>query len=273
MCEYCVKHGAGKKWYLQARNYLKNYNDDKKRKKFVEDFVGHFMTSYEHYLNTGQTKRMLDFDDPNFIYRAVMRWYFTTQHSGQVVPLEEAELIMELAGQIALVPCVCRMANAGVKKKLCMVFMHIPEDAWGHRHLQGERDIEPLEVEEAQQYLVDFADQGMVQTVWTFKSPHIGAVCNCDYPYCTAVRARKNTGVIPSLFKSEYIAQINGDCTMCKKCVSKCQFGALTVSASTNQMIVNEELCFGCGLCRNDCTRDAIKLIPRRDSLKARNMW
>jgi hypothetical protein len=32
MCDYCKEHGGGKKWYLEARNYLKNLDgNDKKR--------------------------------------------------------------------------------------------------------------------------------------------------------------------------------------------------------------------------------------------------
>jgi ferredoxin len=274
MCEYCSSHGAGRKWYLQARNYMKNHEDDSKRKQFIEDFVAHFMDRYEYFLKNGQTKRMLDNDDPNWIMRQFYTWYFRNKHSGQVVPLEEAEMIMDLAQNISLVPCVCRMANAGVKEKLCMVFFAIPEDTWGHRHFQNKGDIEPLEIEEGKIKLREFAEQGLVQTVWTFNSPHIGAVCNCDYPVCTAVRFRRNSDVRQSLLKSEYLAKIDqNNCTNCRKCITKCQFGALTYTASMDRMHVNSHLCFGCGICRQACTKDAITLVPREENEIAANIW
>jgi len=34
MCDYCLKHGAGKRWYLNADNYRKNFERDEKRENF-----------------------------------------------------------------------------------------------------------------------------------------------------------------------------------------------------------------------------------------------
>ena len=243
---------------------MKNIDTDAKRQRFIADFAAHFMDNYDQYLQTGTPRRMLDNDDPNVIMRFFYTWYFKHKHSGQVIPVEEAEMILQLAGQISLVPCVCRMANKGVKENLCMVFFQIPEDNWKLRHFDLEKDIIPLEVVEAQQQVREFSNNGLVQTVWTFNSPHIGAVCNCDYPYCTAVRFRRNTNVVQSLFKSEYIAQLDKEkCTNCRKCINKCQFGAMNFSTSTNEVYINELTCFGCGVCRTGCTQDAITLSPR----------
>ena len=38
MCQFCHKHGEGKKWYLQAQNYSEDLLSDLKRRKFVKDF-------------------------------------------------------------------------------------------------------------------------------------------------------------------------------------------------------------------------------------------
>ena len=38
MCEFCVKHGEGEKWYLQAKNYSDDLLNDARRRKFFEDF-------------------------------------------------------------------------------------------------------------------------------------------------------------------------------------------------------------------------------------------
>jgi MinD superfamily P-loop ATPase len=111
---------------------------------------------------------------------------------------------------------------------------------------------------------------------WYFKNKHSGQVvtqeeaemidrlCNCDYPYCTTVRFRRNTNLAQSLFKSHYLAKINQQkCTQCKKCISICQFGALNYSASTNTVQINETSCFGCGICRNRYDKNAITLENR----------
>ena len=39
MCEFCHKHGDGKKWYLQAKNCSMDLLRDVERKKFMQEFV------------------------------------------------------------------------------------------------------------------------------------------------------------------------------------------------------------------------------------------
>ena len=67
MCDYCVEHGAGKKWYLEANNYLRNIReDDKKRRKFTTDFLEHFMTVYESFEKTGKLNQVMKDVNPNW---------------------------------------------------------------------------------------------------------------------------------------------------------------------------------------------------------------
>ena len=40
MCEFCVSHGDGEKWYLQAKNYSDDLLSDIKRQKFIKHFTG-----------------------------------------------------------------------------------------------------------------------------------------------------------------------------------------------------------------------------------------
>jgi len=40
MCEFCLKHGEGKTWYLQAQNYSEDLLSDTRR----SEFIGHFFT-------------------------------------------------------------------------------------------------------------------------------------------------------------------------------------------------------------------------------------
>lgn len=41
MCEFCHKHGEGKKWYLNARNYADDLLSDLRRRRFIADFFSH----------------------------------------------------------------------------------------------------------------------------------------------------------------------------------------------------------------------------------------
>ncbi len=36
MCEFCVKHGEGEKWYLRAQNYSEDSLSDLRRRKYIQ---------------------------------------------------------------------------------------------------------------------------------------------------------------------------------------------------------------------------------------------
>ncbi len=38
MCQFCIKHGEGKKWYLQAKNYAEDLLSDLRRRNFILNF-------------------------------------------------------------------------------------------------------------------------------------------------------------------------------------------------------------------------------------------
>ena len=38
MCEFCIKHGEGEKWYLRAQNYSEDLLSDLRRRKYIQDF-------------------------------------------------------------------------------------------------------------------------------------------------------------------------------------------------------------------------------------------
>ena len=46
MCEFCHKHGEGKKWYLVMRNYSRELWEQKGRKEFAE----YFWSQFEDYI-------------------------------------------------------------------------------------------------------------------------------------------------------------------------------------------------------------------------------
>jgi hypothetical protein len=41
MCDFCIQHGEGKKWYLQAKNYGEDLLSDVRRRRFITDFFAH----------------------------------------------------------------------------------------------------------------------------------------------------------------------------------------------------------------------------------------
>ncbi len=76
------------------------------------------------------------------------------------------------------------------------------------------------------------------------------------------------------LWKGHYVAEIDPElCNGCGLCPRRCQFQALSFSASTGQAYIDPVKCYGCGLCRNVCKPDAIKMVDRATLPAVANVW
>jgi hypothetical protein len=68
MCEFCLKHGEGKKWYLQAANYSEDLLSDMRRRNFIQQFFGDLDAL------SRQVARLDDLDKAPGFVRRVIRW-------------------------------------------------------------------------------------------------------------------------------------------------------------------------------------------------------
>ncbi len=69
-------------------------------------------------------------------------------------------------------------------------------------------------------------------------------------------------------------ARVDWDrCTGCKSCMKQCQFGAALYSSASCKVYINPKRCFGCGVCRAACTKDAISPLPREAVPEAAGIW
>jgi hypothetical protein len=117
MCEFCLKHGEGKKWYLQASNYSEDLLSDIRRRRFIEDFLTD-TKSIER-----DVKRLEKLDSaPRFVQGIVRRLVprkMKKVHYGQVVPIEDIERIFGFVNSIVRVACICRHVTLGKEKRYC----------------------------------------------------------------------------------------------------------------------------------------------------------
>ncbi len=91
MCEFCLKHGEGEKWYLQAKNYSEDMLNDIRRRKYIE----RFLADADGLKKKQRLMGVLD-HLPRFIKKmlaGVLSRQMKKNHFGQVVPLEEVEKI------------------------------------------------------------------------------------------------------------------------------------------------------------------------------------
>jgi len=281
MCEFCHKHGEGKKWYLQAKNYSEDLLSDLRRRKFIADFFAHPADLANQVDKLGKLNQA-----PKFV-RAVMTPYISNRqkkvHFGQVLPIEDVEQIFGFVASIVRLACICRQISVGSEQRYCYGLSMAPK---GGKFEEIIRDIdagyltgpdtaglEAISKDEALTSLQQHEKEGCCHTVWTFVAPFIGGICNCDRSDCLAMRTTV-TYKLPLMFRAEYVAEVNPElCNGCRQCMRVCQFGAIGYSAANKKVVIDPRRCYGCGICRATCTKDAITLNDRSAVPIAANIW
>ena len=281
MCQFCHTHGEGKKWYLKAEHYSEELLGDLERRRYLRDFVRKHGSENgaameEQFLKAMRSPAWMR----NLIYHFQERRY-RRDHFGQVVPMEDLTQVMDLASSIVRLPYICRKSTKGrtdadycfglgldpeklldIKEVFLETFRRGPEEGVFDRVSKAEA----LDLHRT------FEQQGLIHTIWTFKTPFIGAICNCDRADCLAMLSYRYNFRI--FFRGEYVAQVSDDaCTGCRACHSLCQFGAIGFSVMDQKTFIDPMRCYGCGICRGACEMDAINLAPRNEHPIACNLW
>ncbi len=280
MCEFCLKHGEGKKWYLQVKNYSDDLLSDAKRQARFKEIFDHPEAVSDAVEKSAKMERL-----PRFVRELITAMIVRKQkqiHYGQVLPLEDVAKIFEFTNEIVRISCYCRKSILGKEKRYCYGISLSP-DGKLHDIMAGISEdftkgpftggVEHVTKEQALEAFRQHEKEGLCHTVWTFETPFIGGICNCDRADCWAMRFTM-THKMPMMFRAEYVAEIDAEaCSGCRECLKQCQFGALAWSASEKKASIDQRWCYGCGICRSTCKKDAIKLIPREDSAVAANLW
>ena len=284
-----MKHGAGGKWYLNARNYSNELAEELNLKAYLEEQWQNFETVYIRKI-MGFSSIGLGYKLKMPIIGRVLRWKAEDMihsesknrvplradgHFGQVIPLEEAKLIMmNLAAEpIIQNYCMCRMMQRGVKDVCCINFGCLSGVIEKLPRFIPENTKVRLGREEAVKALDEQNKKGRVATVWFQPVPYVNAICSCEVPQCGGLRLRNDFG-LGTVYKAEYVAEVKPDnCQGCMKCVARCQFGAIRYNATIKRVIIDQKKCYGCGLCRDACGFDALTLIPRDEVPGLKGMY
>ncbi|MFX0139973.1 MAG: 4Fe-4S binding protein [Candidatus Hodarchaeota archaeon] len=280
MCDWCLQHGEGKKWYLNIKNFSKDFLNDeavvKAAKKYMrnaESIIGMGASMTPDFLNLKN-----DGDFSQAVEQVKQTIATSIPHRGQVVPIEDVKKIIELSGPIAKTACVCRRAFKGsFEEKTCIpvgpVYLEYAKEF--PDYYRG--GIDYISKEEAVELMEGFQEKGYVATFWMdFSEPAVIAFCNCEYPTCGGLRGRRFLGDWYNFFlrKAEYVVMHDQDkCIGCAKCIQRCQFSAITYSPYLEKAIFNMKECAGCGLCRDACEEGAIRLVPRSEVPAVRRSW
>lgn len=282
MCDWCTKHGDGKKWYMNSKNYFADVISDE------EDMKGYLE---EQWMNFEQVfiRKIMGFSSKNLGYKLKMpiigrllRWKAENMihsekegrnpvradgHFGQVIPLEDGQAILSELAQDPLICnyCMCRWMQRGEKERVCINFGALSGIIEKMPRFIPKEGTVRIDREEAMDILEKNNKKGYIASVWFQPVPYINAICSCESPECGGLTLRNNFG-LDAVYKAEYIIDLDQDkCQGCKQCVSLCQFNAIRYIPSLERVIIDYDKCFGCGVCRHACKNGALNLIPREE--------
>jgi ferredoxin len=282
MCEFCLQHAEGKKWYLEMKH-------------FSEELL-HQELSPESIKLSGATDRL------GFIYDAlrtsvipagtgtpysagpnagsqveVTREESTRRakliHFGQILPIEDVEKVIDLCSSIVRMPCGCRFITTGkTNNRYCFGLGFDPAKVMG-AYPDSTACLEVLANEDAKRIIKKFDEEGLIHSIWTMITPYVGAICNCDHD-CLWYKSNIENADSISAFRAEYVCKVDAEsCTGCKSCMSQCQFGAQFYSSAMKLVFIDPKRCYGCGVCRAACPNKAISIIPRAEMPEAAQFW
>jgi NAD-dependent dihydropyrimidine dehydrogenase PreA subunit len=279
MCWLCDEFGdpeyEGGLWYLNPKNYARNMY---KLRAPGEGFKG-----AEAGLETGARSGPSQADLLNAIENNDRAEYdrltaiMTARGQGsQIIPLKDADKVLELCSPIGLIACICRKGIRAIDERneheyTCMgmgVGM-LKWERWPERYKGGCKFVN---IDEAKEWNHEMDRRGFVHILMLFGAPFIGGFCQCDYPDCGAIRSAVDFGL--GSVKGHYVAMVDYDkCNGCGICAQRCQWGALKFEVTTGKANVDIFKCYGCGLCESGCPRGAIHLEPRVNVPAVAEVW
>ena len=279
MCWMCGEFGDPEHenglWYLNPKNYARNMY---KLRAPGEGFKGAEVgletgarsgPSQADLLNAIENNDRVEYDRLTAIMTA-------RGQGSQIVPLEDADKVLELSSPIGLIACICRKGIRAIDERneheyTCMgmgVGM-LKWERWPERYKGG---VSFVNIDEAKEWNHEIDRRGFVHILMLFGAPFIGGFCQCDYPDCGAVRNAVDFGL--GSLKGHYVAMVDYDkCNGCGICAQRCQWGALKFEVTSEKANVDIFKCYGCGLCATGCPRGAIKMEPRVNVPAVAEVW
>ncbi len=268
MCEYCIQHGSGKRWYENARNYSKSLATS----EFVREFCdSYFQREIKPHSVSSDTQSEIFPNDKFELERQKTNRRYSLYLHHQVVTTNEALSILKLASQqteehertIVRIPCICRYQVYGSDEGLRCYGIAFTDEYTRRfpKYLGGGHEY--VSAETASHMLEEMVErEPTVHAISALGIPYLGLLCNCDMKICQPYLKRVTFGIDSPFHKGHYAAAVDlQKCSGCGTCESVCPFKAATLPEDESGAMIDVESCFGCGVCINRCPEGAIRFI------------
>jgi ferredoxin len=188
--------------------------------------------------------------------------------STEVLPFEQAEVILRSKTAIAVQNCVCRQERellgqgCGKPMQVCMSFDGAARNSIAH----GRGRL--ISQSEALGLLKQAQQTGLVLQPANSQDPMFMCMCcDCCCGVLRSIKKEPNPGeLVANPFVAQHIADL---CIECGACVEICPMDALTQD-DVGQIHFESIRCIGCGLCVGVCPTHAMKIVwkPIKDQPK-----
>ena len=178
----------------------------------------------------------------------------------EYILLHEAEVLLEHANHIYLMPCNCRsmMKKCTQSVYTCLRFENDRGVGW------------EISISRAKEIVSMANKNGLMQSgeVGITEDGDIrGAICNCCTDCCYPHKLAEHRNAQNLWPLSRYVARYLKDrCIACGRCAKRCPFQAFTSEksraskAQSKSIQFKENLCRGCGVCSTGCPEEAIEM-------------
>jgi Pyruvate/2-oxoacid:ferredoxin oxidoreductase delta subunit len=96
--------------------------------------------------------------------------------------------------------------------------------------------------------------------------------CSCCCGFLKSVKELNNYGAIT---KSNFEPKVNHEtCNLCETCIEICPMEAISFQNTDHEktIIIDSDLCIGCGICASNCPQDAVDLLKVRNNVPVKDL-
>jgi Pyruvate/2-oxoacid:ferredoxin oxidoreductase delta subunit len=254
--------GVGGEYFLPVMPLLVNYHplkdsDDEdtwKAGKLYQDYYikDGFYKYYESSAAGTPQRRAIPVD------QSVARGQQVLSHEAIDHYLDKASM-----GAYALAPCPCRNRTEKLGIRECKDKFPVASCLFvgTHAMLMAMRgDGKQVTREEAEKYLGEMREAGLVMMADNAEEMNDGVICVCCGCCCSTTRGLLRWDNPNAFEKSNFVARVSDECVKCGDCVDRCFFNAISVEDGSEKAKIEDDRCMGCGVCTVTCPTDALRL-------------
>lgn len=173
------------------------------------------------------------------------------------------EIISAAHGPFVILNCICRERMKALRtpcKKTARTETCLGFDSMGKMVLARGHGRE-INRAEAIQILEENEKDGLVLQPSGAQGPEF--ICSCCGCCCGMLAFQKHLPHPVDFWTSSFYAQVTPElCSGCKRCIERCQVGAVAMK-NGGPAVIDLSRCIGCGLCVTTCSKEALQLIKK----------